>query len=173
MKSWIATIVEKELEDYDNVSMDDRAISVAVVILFPLIGFFFRAHSELSTGFFTVSFGGFEKVLLYGTLMYWIFTCVVLLLEFKDLSRDVDTFGGLIFAVITFAWLFMVFPFDFTHFADALPDGLKFLVQWISNSSGRVLLGLGFIIHLIFAIVAMISRVPVRKELAKRRKVKS
>ena len=170
IKKHSSNLVEKELEDYDKVSMDDRVISVLVIIILPLVAFYYLAHSTLSTGFFTASFDTVEKVFLYGTLIYWIFTCVVLLLEYKDLSRDVDSYGGLIFGAIGCIWLFIVFPFDFTYFADALPGGMKFLVQWISNGTARVFFLLKFIFYLFNAIIALLQRIPVRKELAKRRK---
>lgn len=32
-------------------------------------------------------------------------------------------------------WLLIVFPFDFSHFGDALPEFLRFLVSWISKTS--------------------------------------
>ena len=38
------------------------------------------------------------------------------------------------------AWITVVFPFDFTYFADVLPDFLRFLVQWISNDIARILM---------------------------------
>ena len=31
-----------------------------------------------------------------------------------------------------------VFPFDFTHFADALPSGIRFMFAWLSNDIGRI-----------------------------------
>jgi hypothetical protein len=170
IKSWLSERVEEELEDYDVLSLDDRVISIAIIMVFPLIVFYFVAHQMFSTGFFTASFGTLEMVLLYGTLIYWIFTCTVLLLELKDLSRDIDSFGGLIFATVGFAWLFVVFPFDFAYFADVLPDVFRFLVQWISNDIARVLLVLGFIVHLFLAVFAGIHRVFVRKELARRKR---
>ena len=169
-KKWIDERVEEELEDYDKLSVEDRVISVVVIMLFPLILFYFVAHQILSTGFFTAAFEILEMVLLYGTLMYWIITSTVLLLELKDLSRDIDSFGGLAFAVFGFFWLFLVFPFDFAYFADVLPEALRFLVQWISDGFARVLLFLGFILLLFLAVFAGIHRVKVRKELALRKK---
>ncbi|MBA7636130.1 hypothetical protein ES703_43745 [subsurface metagenome] len=169
-KEWLSERVEEELEDYDKLSVDDRVISVVVIMFFPLIVFYFVAHQMFSTGFFTATFGTLEMVLLYGTPIYWIFTCAVLLLELKDLSRDIDSFGGLMFAAVGFAWLFVVFPFDFAYFADVLPDTLRFLVQWISNDIARIVLVLGFIVHLFLAIFSGVQRVMVRKELALRKK---
>ncbi|MFX0136823.1 MAG: hypothetical protein ACFFDN_24510 [Candidatus Hodarchaeota archaeon] len=170
IKNWFSKMVEEELGDYEKLSADDRVISVAFVMFFPLIAMYFAAHQMFSTGFFTATFGVLGMVFLYGTLFYWIFTCAVLLLELKDLSRDVDSFGGLIFAAIGCAWLSIVFPFDFTYFAYVLPEGLRFLAQWISDGIARVGLVLAFIIHLVLAIIAGIQRVMVRKELAHRKK---
>jgi len=169
-KKWLSELVEEELEDYDKLSVSDRVLSVGVIMFFPLILFYFVAHQTLSTGFFTATFGTLEMILLYGSLIFWIVTCTVLLLELKDLSRDIDSFGGLLFAAVGFAWLSIVFPFNFTYFADVLPESLRFLVLWIPNGLARVLLVIGFILHLFLAIISGIMRVMVRKELTQRKK---
>ena len=168
-KEWLSERVEEELEDYDKLSVEDRVISVGVIMVFPLILFYLIAHQVLSTGFFTATFGILEMILLYGSLIFWIVTCTVLLLELKDLSRNIDSFGGLGFAAVGFFWLFLVFPFDFAHFADVLPEALRFLVLWISNEIAWVLLVLGFILHLFLAVYSGFHRVMVRKELASRK----
>jgi len=64
----------------------------------------------------------------YGSLIYWIATAGLIVFGRKHLSRDFDVFGGLIFATVGIAWLFMVFPFEFAYFTDVLPDFLRFLV---------------------------------------------
>ena len=140
-------------------------------MFFPLILVYLIAHQMFSTGFFLVTFGMLEMILLYGSLIFWIVTCTVLLFELKDLSRNIDSFGGLFFAAVGFFWLFLVFPFDFAYFADVLPDSLRFLVLWIFNDIARVLLVLGFIVHLFLAVFSGIMRPMVRKELARRKKI--
>jgi hypothetical protein len=62
------------------------------------------------------------------------------------LSRIFDTFGGGIFATIGLAWLLVVFPFEFAHFSDVLPESIRFLFQWISNDVARVIMALGVIL---------------------------
>jgi hypothetical protein len=69
------------------------------------------------------------------------------ILGLRLLSRLFDVFGGLIISGIFITWLLVVFPFEFSFFADVLPDTLRFLVQWISNGVARVLLVLGIIVH--------------------------
>ena len=44
------------------------------------------------------------------------------------------------------AWFLMVvFPFNFAHFADVVPDFLAFLISWITNDIARVLLAIGMV----------------------------
>ena len=57
----------------------------------------------------------------------------------------------------------MVFPFEFTYFADVLPDFLRFLVQWISNDIARVLMVPIIIVNLVLTVYATILHVFVRK----------
>ncbi len=102
---------------------------------------YFIAHQMSVTGFFTSKFGTMEMVMLYGSWVAWIITSGLEgVLGQRLLSRLFDTFGGIIFIAVATAWLAVVFPFEFTYFADVLPDFLRFLVQWISNDIARVLM---------------------------------
>jgi hypothetical protein len=160
-------LIETELDDI--VRKDDIILSVAFITICSLFIWLYSAHQTSSSGFFTEKFGIFEMILLYGSLIYWIITCTFLLLRLKNPSRNLDSFGGLIFATLGFIWLFIVFPFDFDHFADVLPDGIKFLVNWISDIVARVILALGFVSHLFLANYAGRLRVVVLKERARRK----
>jgi len=102
---------------------------------------YLAAHHIWSTGFFTVAFGAIEMFMLYGSWIAWIITSGLEgVLGQRLLSRLFDTFGGIIFIAVATAWLIVVFPFDFSYFADVLPDFLRFLVQWISNDTARILM---------------------------------
>jgi hypothetical protein len=158
LKSGFSALVEREVEYADP--HEDRGLSIAIVVVGVLMGLFFVAHQARSTGFFTGAFGGLEMLLLYGTLLYWIVTAALIIVGQKNLSRDLDL-GGLFFAAIAVAWLLVAFPFDFAHVADASPDSLRFLVQWISNDIARVLMALSFIVHLGLAIYSAVLRVSV------------
>lgn len=165
-KRWLSKLVEKEVEYADP--YEDRGLSIGIVAVGVLIGSYCIAHQTRSTGFFTATFGTLEMILLYGTLLYWIVTSALIIVGQKNLSRDLDL-GGLFFAAIAVAWLLVVFPFDFAHFADMMPDPLRFLVQWISNDIARVLIVLSFIVHLGLAVFSAILRVSVYK--ARTRKI--
>ena len=96
--------------------------------------------------------------MLYGSLVFLIVTAGLEgVLGQRLLSRLFDTFGGIIFAAVATAWLFVVFPFEFAYFADVLPDSLRFLVQWISNDIARVLMVLAIIVYLGAAIYCPIG----------------
>ena len=132
------------------------------------IGFFFAgsvliilylvSHQIWSTGFFTTKFGPIEMIMLYGS---WISLSISSGLEGilgkRLLSRLFDTFGGIIYIAVATVWLIIVFPFNFTYFANVLPDFLRFLVQWISNDVARILMALYAIVMGIAAIYSPIA----------------
>ena len=77
IKSWFSKLAKEDMKDDTN---PDRGMSIAIIVVCTLMLLYFVAHQIGSTGFFTATFGMFEMVMLYGPLIYWIFTCVVLLL---------------------------------------------------------------------------------------------
>ncbi len=123
-----------------------------------LMVLYLAAHQMWSTGFFTATFGTLEMIMLYGSWIAWIITSVLEgVLGQRLLSRLFDTFGGIIFIAVATAWLLVVFPFEFTYFADVLPVILRFLLQWISNDIARVIMVLYTIAMGIAAIYAPIG----------------
>jgi hypothetical protein len=132
------------------------------------MGIYFLAHQVMSTGFFTEKFGTLEMIMLYGPLVFWITTSTFILIGWKNPSRDLDSFGGLFFATFAISWNLVVFPFEFTHFADALPEFLRFLLRWISNDIAGVLMVLLIIVHLVFAVYSFVLRFFVFKARASR-----
>ena len=108
--------------------------------------------------FFTTKSGTVEMIMLYGSWIAWIITSGLEgVLGQRLLSRLFDAFGGIIYILVATAWLILIFPFDFTYFAEVLPDFLRFLVQWISNDIARILMILYTIGMGIAAIYAPIS----------------
>ena len=161
IKDHFSKTAEEELGD--EIASNDIIASIFLLVANGLFGLYFIVHQTVSTGFFTPMFSTFEMLMLYGILIYWITTSVLILIGQKHPSRDLDSYGGLFFATFAIVWLIVIFPFEFIYFADVLPDFLRFLVQWISNEIALVLLILLFIPHLIFAIYALILRLYVRK----------
>ena len=161
IKDHFSKIAKEELSD--EIASNDKIASIFLILVNGLFGLYFIAHETLSTGFFTPMFGAFEMIMLYGIIIYWITTSILILIGQKHPSRDLDTYGGLFFAAFTIAWLILIFPFQFAYFANVLPDFLRFLVQWISNEIALVLLIILFITHLILAVYSLIIRLYVHK----------
>ena len=163
IKSWFSNRVEEEMKDLAIKARSHPHIAIAGAVVLTLIVLYLIAHQLSSTGFFTATFGTFEMLLLYGSLIEWIVVAYLETFGRKNLSRDIDAFGGIIFVTIGGAWLFVVFPFEFTYFADVLPNSLRFLLQWISNDIARVVLLLWIIVNLVAAVYYPILRLAVRK----------
>jgi hypothetical protein len=166
MKISLTKTAEKEL--VDEIASDDRSSSIAIIVVCVLFILLYIVHQTMSTGFFTSKFGTVEVIMLYGPLIFWIATSSLILLGQKNPSRDLDSFGGLFFATFAISWNLVVFPFEFSNFADALPDSLRFLLGWISNEIAWILIVLLIIVHLIFAVYSFILRVFVYKARASR-----
>ncbi|UCE37470.1 MAG: hypothetical protein JSW00_18770 [Thermoplasmata archaeon] len=163
LESWFSKRVEEQLKDLASKVSSHLRVAIAAVVVLILIVLYYIAHQLSSTGFFTDKFGPFEMLFLYGSLIEWIVVATLEVFGRKDLSRDIDAFGGIIFVTIGGAWLFVVFPFEFVYFADMLPDSLRFLLQWISNDIAKVIILLWTIFHLVAAVYYGILRVFVRK----------
>ena len=166
-KSWLAKRVENQIKDLASKKSSHPRIAIAGGVVFTLIVIYLFAHQLWSTGFFTATFSALEMILLYGSLIEWIVVAALEALSRKNLSRDIDAFGGIIFVTISGIWLLVIFPFEFSYFADVLPDSLRFLVQWISNVIARVLMILLFIMHLFFTVYATLLHIAVNKARAR------
>lgn len=136
----------------------DRVTSIVLCVICVLFVVYFAQHQTQSTGFLTQAFQSAEMFMLYGFWVFWIVTSGsegVLGLRF--FSRFIDTFGGVIFATACIAWLLAVFPFDFTYFANALPDSLRFLLRWISDGVALGLMIAGIVFHVVAVIACPIA----------------
>ncbi len=154
-ESWFS---RAKAEADKGVPRNDRVVGIIIVVVSFLLMLYFVAHQTESTGFFTSAFGTLEMVMLYGNLTAWIITGALEgFFGQRLLSRIFDAFGGIIFMVVSLAWLLVVFPFDFTYFADVLPVSLRFLVQWISNGIAQGVLVLGVILLVVAAVYSPIA----------------
>ena len=139
-ENWLSRRVEQELKDLSNKKSSNPLATIAFAGIFTLILLYLIAHQFLSTGFFNATFNVLAMLLLYGSLGEWIIVAVLETAGRKNISRDIDAFGGIVFVVVSGVWLFAVFPFEFTYFANVLPESLRFLLQWISNDVNQEVL---------------------------------
>ena len=154
-ESWFS---RAKAEADKGVPRNDRAMGIVIVVVSFLVMLYFVAHQTGSTGFFTSAFGPLEMVMLYGSLTAWIITGALEgFFGQRLLSRLFDAFGGIIFMVVSLAWLLVVFPFDFSYCADVLPVSLRFLLQWISNGIAQGVMVLGVILLVVAAVYSPIA----------------
>jgi len=165
-KNWFARRVEAEAKK-DSLSFSERVGDAVGVLVILLCLVFWVAHQTSSSGFFTSKFGPAETFWFYVPTVFAVVTTVAkvvvgrknLLRPFETLERGLDAVGGV--------WLLVVFPFDFSHLADVLPDFLRFLLLWISNDVAKVLLAIGIIGFSAAAVYTPALYVFVRRELSK------
>ncbi len=165
-ESWFARRVEEEAKK-DIIPLSERLGNIVAFVAFLLFILYFVAHQMWSTGFFTSSFGSIEMFLFYASLLIGLVPVSVrILVGRKNLARLFDIFGYVLF-IIAVVWLYVVFPFDFTHVADVLPTFIRFLLQWVSNDIARGFMVIVMIIVPIVAVYNAVLYMFVRKELSK------
>lgn len=168
-ESWFS---RGKAEAEKGIPFSERFVGSAIVVVSILMASYFVAHQRESTGFFTSSFGTPEAIMLYGVLMLGIISAGLEgVFGLRLYSRLFDVFGGLILAAVCIIFLLVIFPFEFTHFADVAPASLSFLVRWISNDIARVLMVLAIIVYLGAAIYCPIAYGFVSKKRSKREKI--
>jgi len=167
VETWLS---RAKAEADKGIPRGERGFGIALIVINILMILYFATHQMWSTGFFTESFGTLEMFFIYGYSVFWIISAGLEgILGLRLLSRLFDVFGGVIFGGICIIWLLAVFPFEFSHFAEVLPDSIRFLLGWISNDIARVIMVLGIIIHLGAAIYCPIAYKFVDKKIFKRK----
>jgi len=148
----------------DNMKNSERGGELIGVIVIGLIALFFYVHQTEATGFFTSSFGATEALLLYGAILIGMAGPLARFLTGKrNKSRPPELIAS-VFWIVASAWFLMmvVFPFNFAHFADVVPDFLAFLVSWITNDIARVLIAIGMIGEIISVGIKTVLYIKVR-----------
>jgi len=126
---------------------------------------FFIGHQRSSTGFFTPRFGQTGMFLFYAPILLDIFKpAAKVVVGRKNTLRPFDA-AHLGLSFIEVVWMYMVFPFEFSHLADILPVFLQFILGWISNNIARVLMIVAMIATSISTAYNAVLYVLVREEL--------
>ena len=60
-------------------------------------------------------------------------------------------------------WLAIVFPFNFAHLTDVLPDALRFIFAWINNDLGRFVLMVQVIIGIVVTPLTIFTYFSIRR----------
>ncbi len=111
-------------------------IVVAMILLFT----FFAYHQSANTGFFTAKFGPLEMFFLYGPILGALGAPIARAWTGRQNPARLLEGASNLFLLIGSLWLVIVFPFDFTHLADALPSAIRFALSWITNDIGKAVM---------------------------------
>jgi hypothetical protein len=166
----IMNINDKTL-DQERLSLPMRVGEVFLAGCMILLFGFFVVHQTQPTGFFTEKFGTLAMFWLYVPLLFGL--CAPLIRAWTGHRNPARPFEAAtsLFLAVGALWLLSVFPFNFAHLADALPEGLRFLLAWVTNGVGQFVLLLQIIIGVPTALLAMWRYFSFRGHETKRRTV--
>lgn len=138
--------------DKNILSIPDRIGEIVGITLSSLVAAFFVYHQTTDTGFMTSKFGSVESILFYGSFALAIISSGArAIIGRRDTSRPFELASN-VFTAIAALWFLTIFPFNFAHLADPLPSSLKFILSWISNGIGWVIILLSAVVSIAVAI---------------------
>lgn len=141
-------------QDRDAISVSQRVPELFVVAaMIGLMGFLVY-HQQVNSGFFTEKFGVMEMICLYVPILIGLTAPAVRAWTgSRNAARPYEITTSLSLALGSL-WLLISFPFSFAHLADTLPEGIRFILAWVTDDIGKIPLILQVIIGPITALLA-------------------
>jgi hypothetical protein len=120
-----------------------KAAEVVPTVFFTILVLgFYMAHYFWSTGFFTGAFTPLLAVVFFAAVLSTIATAAgKALTPRKEIVALVELIGAVLLAVTAY-WFFVAFPLDFVHVADVVSVQLQFLLTWMTNEIGRIIVAI-------------------------------
>ena len=144
---------EQAREAARTIPANERISSIIFFAFFSIGFWYILTLKRQDSQFFTSSFNKMDAVALYSFWLVWIITAGLEgILGLRWWSRLFDSFGAILVAALACLWLLIKFPFDFSFFAQLLPANWQWLLSWISNTVGRIVLVISFLFHLVAAV---------------------
>ncbi len=123
-----------------------------IVSMIGLFGFFVY-HQQVNSGFFTEKFGVLEMFCLYAPILLGLTAPAIRMWTGqRNPARPYEIATSLFLAVCSL-WLLINFPFNFAHLADTLPEGIRFILAWVTDGLGKFVFLLQIVFNLISAVV--------------------
>lgn len=134
----------KEAEK-DKLKESERALQLVSWAFTAIAAWFLLAHWTEDTGFYTSDFNQLDALVLFGPLLFGLLPPLVRTLRGrKNVARPWDIVGSMLF-VFSSAYFLCAFHFDMTYFAVPLPEGMQFLIDWVTEDIAKVVLVIGVI----------------------------
>ncbi len=141
----------------NKLSTARRWSGVYTIGLIILVLIFFALHQHRQTGFFTDKFGRAEMVALYVPIVFSLVAPILRTAQGKiDPARFLEAISD-IFLALGSIWLWITFPFDFSHFADVFGSALHPAFNWINDTVGRIILGLQIAIGFLSVLTTIVG----------------
>jgi hypothetical protein len=135
----------KREADNDRLKTGDKTGFVASMIMTTIVAIFFFAHWTGDTGFFISEFNDLDAVIFVIAFFFSLLPVVMkLALGVKNRARPYDLISTLFFIVASIYFL-CNFHFDMSVVAEPLPEGLRFLIDWLDEGWARIFLILGLL----------------------------
>jgi hypothetical protein len=145
MQSESESRISARKQNKETLTVPQRFGEIVSAFIILLILAFYLYHQVENTGFFTSKFGGWEMFAFYGSVLLSLLPPLGRAwLGRRNPIRPVEAFCNVFFA-IALLYLLVVFPFNFAHFADALPVAVRFMFGWLSNDIAKVAMVLGIL----------------------------
>lgn len=127
-----------------------KAGDVIAPVFFTILVFgFYMAHFAWSTGFFAAGFTPLLAITFFTSVLFTIASAgAKALTPRRDVRAVVELVGAGLLAVTAY-WFFIEFPLNFAHVADVVPVQLQFLLTWITNDIGKIIVALVFLASVI------------------------
>jgi len=140
-------------KDSENLNLGQRVLELIFTVLMVFLLGFFVYHQQTNSGYFTEKYGALEMLCLYVPIALAISAMLVRVWTGqRQPARPLEVLRNLLLGLGSL-WLLTVFPFNFTHLADTLPEAMRFVLGWLTNDMGRILLILQIVIGPITALV--------------------
>jgi hypothetical protein len=112
---------------------------VSMVFMFLFLAYFVYLQVA-NTGFYTSAFGPAEMFFVYGPmLLSFVAPLTRALTGRRQAGRPPEILTNLLMTAAAI-WLLVVFPFNFAHLADGLPMEFRFLLAWVNDTIGHIVL---------------------------------
>jgi len=161
---WFERVAERRAFK-DRLMFWERSGEIFGVVVSFFFGLYFVESQIRGTGFFTSSFNRPEEFLFYGPWVFGMFVSIGrALYGRRNALRPFEAFQSL-FIVVACSWFLAVFPFNFAHVADLLPQAVRFMFAWVNNDIGAIALVLGGIGSLASTAYTSVLYAVVRSEL--------
>ena len=152
----------------DELKSSDRFGNVAGVLSGFIALSFFLIHRGRPTGFFTEDFGALAAFLLFAPqILVLLHMAGQAIVGRQNVLRPLEA-GNQALSLVSVAYLFTLFPFDFSHFADPLPRFLEFTISWINDGIAKFIMVIMIIVFGALSIYTPLLYIHVKRALDRR-----